>query len=78
MALHEAVDAHATPENVFDIVGDDLAAVEVVTQVVRRFDEVLDELVDVVVVSREVNPAASERPIKTLAKLIGVLPRSRQ
>ena len=51
MALHEVVDAHTAAQNVFDIVGDDLAAVEVVAQVVRRLGEVDHELVDVVLFS---------------------------
>ena len=58
MALHEAVDAHATSENVFDIVRHDLAAVEVVAQVARRLGEIFDKLVDVVVFSRAVRLVA--------------------
>ena len=65
----------AAAENVFDVVRDNLAAVEVVAQVVRRLGEVLDKLVDVVLLSRAVNPAAIERPIETAAKPIGVLLR---
>ena len=74
MATHEAVDADAPSEDVFDIVRDNLAAVEVVAQVVRRFGEVHNELVDVVAFPRAVNVAAVKRPIETAAKLVGVLP----
>jgi len=78
MALHEAVDADSTSENVFDVVRDDLAAVEVIAQVVRRLGEVHHQLVDAVVFSQAVNPAATEGPIQTVAKSIGVLLRSCQ
>jgi hypothetical protein len=47
----------------------------VVTQVIRRLGEVLDELVDVVVLSRAVSAPVINRPIKTVAKPIGALLR---
>jgi hypothetical protein len=70
VALHEAVDAHAAPQDIFDIVGDDLAASEVVAKVVRALGELGDEMIDVVLRLRVVDRAVVQGPVETLAELI--------
>jgi hypothetical protein len=73
MTLHEAVDAHATPQHLVDTSRDDLTAVELSPESASSLDESRDDMIDVLGLLPPDGPLAVWRQREGATKLLGVL-----